>query len=165
MHAENIISKVWENYLNSIGETSGSTEKIFSYWHFDNNEDSANALADLVLEGRKKATASSLWVFEHDNEPIPKSGDYSIILNWSGVPKAIIKTTKVTIVQFNEVKQEFAEKEGEGDLSLEYWRKVHIDFFSRECARIGKQFTETMPVVCEEFELVYRVDEMIRGSI
>ncbi|MCT4606010.1 MAG: ASCH domain-containing protein [Marinisporobacter sp.] len=28
--------------------------------------------------------------------------------------------------------EEFAKTEGEGDKSLKYWRKVHIDFFTRE---------------------------------
>lgn len=46
-------------------------------------------------------------------------------------------------------------KEGEGDGSLEYWRNVHDEFFSKEMAEIGKLFDEDMPVVCEEFELVF----------
>ncbi len=48
-----------------------------------------------------------------------------------------------------------AYKEGEGDRSLEYWRKVHIDFLTRELAEINKAFTKKTQVVCEEFELVY----------
>jgi uncharacterized protein YhfF len=46
-------------------------------------------------------------------------------------------------------------KEGEGDRSLEYWRKVHIDFLTHELSEINKTFTENTLVVCEEFELVY----------
>ena len=38
---------------------------------------------------------------------------------------------------------------------LEYWRKVHMDFLTRELAEINKIFTENTLVVCEEFELVY----------
>ena len=51
--------------------------------------------------------------------------------------------------------QEHAYKEGEGDRSLEYWRKVHIDFLTRELAEINKAFTKKTQLVCEEFELVY----------
>ena len=41
--------------------------------------------------------------------------------------------------------------EGEGDKSLDYWRKVHIKFFEEE---FGDKFNEDMEVLCEEFELV-----------
>ena len=66
-----------------------------------------------------------------------------------------MKTTKVYVTAFDQVSQEHAYKEGEGDRSLEYWRKVHIDFLTRELAGINKAFTKKTQVVCEEFELVY----------
>ena len=52
-----------------------------------------------------------------------------------------------------------AAKEGEGDLSLDYWKKVHIEFFTKECEDAGDKFTEDMPVVFVEFELVYPVQK------
>lgn len=45
--------------------------------------------------------------------------------------------------------------EGEGDMSLEYWRKIHRVFFTEELKDLEKEFTEDMMVVCEEFEVVY----------
>ncbi|MGO1528704.1 MAG: ASCH domain-containing protein, partial [Senegalia sp. (in: firmicutes)] len=44
----------------------------------------------------------------------------------------------------------------EGDKSLEYWRKAHINFFSRELEKYDIEFSEDMPVVFEEFEVVYK---------
>ena len=158
MSSSNTVKQVWEAYLNLIGETTQTTQKKYIYWHFGNSEKGANALAELVSIGKKKATASALWVYEHDNEPVPQIGDYSIIVDWAGDPKVIIKTINVEILPFIEVTQEFAAKEGEGDLSLNYWRRVHRDFFDQECSRIGRQYIDNMPVVCEEFELVYQVD-------
>lgn len=49
-----------------------------------------------------------------------------------------------------------AQKEGEGDLSLGYWRRVHEIYFSNECKRLGKHFTDKMLVVFEEFEVIYQ---------
>ncbi|CDG98527.1 hypothetical protein XBP1_330035 [Xenorhabdus bovienii str. puntauvense] len=40
-------------------------------------------------------------------------------------------------------------KEGEGDLSLSYWRKEHQNFFEREGT-----YSENMELVFEEFELI-----------
>lgn len=44
----------------------------------------------------------------------------------------------------------------EGDGSLLYWQSAHRAFFGRECASAGREFTETMLVVCERFAVVYR---------
>lgn len=155
----NLIRQVWKSFLHSIGETVETTDKTFTSWHFDVTERSANSLLDLVIAGKKKATACSPWIFEYDKEPLPKAGDYSIITNWDGVPKAIIRTKKVEILPFKEVTETFAAKEGEGDLSLNFWRRAHEEYFTYECSRIGKQFTEDMPVFCEEFDLVFTVDD------
>ncbi len=49
--------------------------------------------------------------------------------------------------------------EGEGDKSLAYWRKVHEDFFRDEYAACGLEFSQDIPVVCEEFELLMKAEE------
>ena len=67
----------------------------------------------------------------------------------------MIRTTKVYCRPFREVSAEHAFKEGEGDRSLDYWREVHRDFFTREMDAAGLTFDEDMPVVCEEFLRVY----------
>ena len=46
-------------------------------------------------------------------------------------------------------------REGEGDLSLSYWRKVHREVFCEMLAEAGLPFQPAMPVLCEEFEKVY----------
>lgn len=152
-----ILDEVWNHYLHSIGESIETTDKTYTSWYFDTTEESANELLDLVLIGKKRATASAPWVYEHDNEPLPKVGDYSIVTKWDGKPGAIITTKNIEILPFKDVTADFAAKEGEGDLSLTYWRKVHEKFFTEECSVIGKQFTEDMPVLCEEFEVVFIV--------
>jgi len=53
------------------------------------------------------------------------------------------------LVRFCDVTEEFARKEGEGDLSLEYWQKEHKRFFSG----VG-HFSEDMELITEEFEVV-----------
>jgi hypothetical protein len=42
----------------------------------------------------------------------------------------------VATVPFEEVSEEFAAIEGEGDGSLRYWREVHWTYFGRVCKRI-----------------------------
>ena len=68
----------------------------------------------------------------------------------------IIKTLKVYVTEFNQVSEEHAFKEGEGDRSLDYWRKVHESFLTNELASVNKSFNENTKVVCEEFEVMYK---------
>ena len=45
--------------------------------------------------------------------------------------------------------------EGEGDRTLAHWRKVHEIFFRRQFEKEPHKFDETMPLVCQRFEVVY----------
>ncbi|MCR4684846.1 MAG: ASCH domain-containing protein [Lachnospiraceae bacterium] len=66
----------------------------------------------------------------------------------------IIQTTNVYTVPFDQVSEEHAYREGEGDRTLDYWRSVHREFFLEELKEIGKTFDEGLEVVCEEFEVL-----------
>ncbi len=112
--------------------------------------------AELVLKGEKRATAGLLWGYEEEDEPLPEIGQLTVITNWAKMPQCIIETTSVEIRPFDEVDAEFAFEEGEGDKSLEFWRKVHWKFFSHECQELGKDPHEKMPVILERFKIVFR---------
>lgn len=122
-------------------------------WHFDLTESAANYLLGLVLAGKKRATASSLRGYEMEGEPIPKAGDLSVITDWDGNPRCVIRTTNVRILPFDEITFDIARLEGE-DECLESWRQHHRSFFGAESKEIGYVFDEQMPVIFEEFEVV-----------
>ena len=112
-------------------------------------------LADLVLKGEKTATASAYDLYQIDGEPIPQAGTFDVILDGQGQAVCIIKVTKVTVVPFNQVSAEHAFKEGEGDKSLAYWRKVHEEVFRPWLEEVGFTFNQDSKVVLEEFHKVY----------
>ena len=116
-------------------------------------------LLALIRAGRKRGGASLLWAYESDSEPIPSVGDTEIVVNHRNAPSLVTRITEVQILPFNQVSAQFAAREGEGDSSLEYWRKAHWAFFSRECHRIGCVPSEIMPVVCSSFEVLNVVPE------
>ena len=140
-------AEMWERFCEKSG-----IKADYDDWAFGGAPD---ALAELVLNGIKTATASAYPLYEQEHEPLPKAGDYSVILNTKGEAVCIIRTTKVYVVPFREVSADHAFREGEDDRSLESWRKVHRDFFTREMNDEGLSFDEDMPVVCEEFMRVY----------
>ncbi|MBQ2952137.1 MAG: ASCH domain-containing protein [Clostridia bacterium] len=124
----------------------------FDAWAYGADPDE---LARLTLAGRKRATASALPLYEAEGETVPHAGEYSIILDSRGDAVCIVRTTQVSIIPFCRVSAAFAAREGEGDLSLAWWRQVHESYFTRVMSEAGLTFTHDMPVVCEEFEVVY----------
>ena len=123
-----------------------------SAWAFGGAPDE---LAGLVCRGIKAATSSAFELYALENEPLPKVGDFSVILGSRDEAWCIIRTARVYTVPFCEVPARHAFLEGEGDRSLEYWRRVHRKFFSECLAAHGIAFTEDTPVCCEEFSLEY----------
>lgn len=131
------------------------TEDFYEAFCFGDSEALADELAALVLQGRKRATAGLVRVFEADAKPLPQPGSSSIVKNWAGQPLCLIETTRVDVLPFDQVTAEFAHEEGEGDRSLASWRRNHEAFFGRECRRIGHEPRPDMPVACERFRLVH----------
>ena len=60
------------------------------------------------------------------------------------------------VVPFKDVDAEHARLEGEGDLSLDYWRSVHEKLFRQWLTEAGTAFSEDTKVVLERFKTVYR---------
>lgn len=132
------------------------TSRFLEAFHFDDNEPGANELAALVVNGRKRATAALLWAYDLEGKRVPEPSDLSIVTDFRGNEVCIIEILRVDIVPFAQVSAEFAATEGEGNGSLEYWRRAHEAYFGRECKRIGRTPGPDMPVVCERFEVVFR---------
>jgi uncharacterized protein YhfF len=126
-------------------------------WHFGDGEALARELADLVLHGRKRATAGLLWDAEDDPNATPVPGGYSLVTDFAGAPLMILRTSQVETRRFGDVDAGFAAAEAEGDGSLASWRAGHWDYFSRRCEAIGRVPSEDMPVLLERFDLIYPV--------
>ncbi len=149
------VKEMWDKYISISGK---SINTPYESWHFCNNEADANELAKLTLLGIKRATASLYKSFEAENEPIPKIGDLIVITNWDSEAVCIIEVKKVEILPFKDITKEHAKIEGEGDKSLEYWRRGHINFFTEETKELGIEFNEELEVIFETFQVVYPVD-------
>lgn len=148
--------QLWNQYLDTL-QSEQASALTYTAWHFDDNEKAADALVKLVLSGEKKGTSSNLWVYEKKGEVIPQVEELSVILNWQGEAKCIIQTVNIEIIPYEDITEEFAAMEGEGDKSLAYWKSVHKPFFTRECARVGVVFDDSMSVICETFDVVYKI--------
>lgn len=123
-------------------------------WAFGATVSHANELLALVLAGTKTATAGALWDYEADGEPLPAEGRFDIVLDGEGIPRALLRNIRVSVVRFDEVDAEHAWLEGEGDRSLAMWRSDHEKFFTHHASH-DRGFASDMPVVLERFELFH----------
>ncbi|ANS73698.1 hypothetical protein AWM70_03180 [Paenibacillus yonginensis] len=114
---------------------------------------SADELAELVVKGKKTATTSGFVFYELEQAALPEEGEYYIVLDGREEPVAVIQIQSVDVVPMDEVTEEFALAEGEGDYS--YWWDAHEKFFTELLREHHMEFSPNLLVVCERFKKVY----------
>jgi uncharacterized protein YhfF len=153
---EEKVTAYWQEFMSVLPPDSPYRTKTFIAEGWGDSPEMADELGELIARGIKTATCSALWEWEAEGNPIPQKGQITVVVNGEGHPLCIVETTEVTIRQYNEVDSDFAQAEGEGDFSLDYWREAHRNFFSRTLQKIGREFKEDMPLVCERFQVIYK---------
>src|SRR5699024_10509977 len=105
--------------------------KDYDVWAFGNSKEVADKLLGLVLEEKKTATSSNYNLYELGKEKVPFVGLYNIILDGNGTAAAILVTTSIEIIPFEEVSKE-------------------------QLKGTNQEFNYQIPIVCERFKLVYK---------
>ena len=147
------VENFWREFVSQTPEINPETP--YQVWYFGNTSEMARALAELVIAGKKRATASLVEIYESHPELAPVEGCYNVVTDFEGNPQCVIQTTEIRHIPFTEVDAAFVFDEGEGDQSLEYWRGVHWAYFTKEAADFGLEFNEKSLVCCERFKLLF----------
>jgi uncharacterized protein YhfF len=114
---------------------------------------STNTMYALILSGEKTITTTSPWLYEADPAQRPVVGGYSVLLDAGGQAAAVIRTTEVKELPFDQVTADDSRFEGR---PLAAWRELHVNFFNRELKPLGREWSATMPVTLERFEVACR---------
>ncbi|MVM35059.1 ASCH domain-containing protein [Spirosoma sp. HMF4905] len=120
------------------------------WWHelnqfsFGDSAEMADELAALVVQGIKTGTS---WLVSEGQQTFV--GQQHVVLNGAGRPVAVIETTELRQLPYNEVDAAFAYDSGEEDRSLANWRLGYQRFYERQ----GK-FAIDMLMYCERFKLI-----------
>jgi uncharacterized protein YhfF len=114
---------------------------------FGDSPELADELCGLVLAGKKHATC---WPVSEGQQTFV--GKKMVVLDGAGQPAAVVETLELTMRRFDEVDRSFAFDEGEGDRTLEYWRRAHRRYFTRRGA-----FSPDMLLWCERFRVIARL--------
>ena len=153
------IAEFWRVAGSSLGLSDDSSRCAYTFAEPNDDPEvvaEIDALAELALAGQKRGTAHLEIQFDKDGIPMRKVGDYWIVLKCDGSPVCVVRIIGIEIVPFNQVGPVFAASEGEGDLSLDYWREGHRAYFEEQCERWGVSWRDDYPVVCESFIVVHR---------
>jgi uncharacterized protein YhfF len=154
----NQLSKIetfWQRYLSTLSEEDQKNAPPYIVDQFADTPEAATKVGKLVRDGVKTTTSSLVWGLEHIGEPLPKVGDIELIVDGNGEPLCIIELIEVEIKPFNAVDEQFAFEYGEGDRTLAFWLRDNWDFLSRWCREIGREPSETMPLVFQRFRVLY----------
>ncbi|HVR68286.1 MAG TPA: ASCH domain-containing protein, partial [Verrucomicrobiae bacterium] len=122
---------------------------------FGDSPGMADELAELVINGPKRATAGLARDFGPDGEPMPTVGEHVVVIDGRGAPLCIWRTMEVQVKPLIEVDDAFAWDEGEGDRSRDDWLRAHRNYFTRQAAREGFDFHDRIETVFERFALVW----------
>ena len=105
------IDDFWEEARAAAGLTA---EAVPPAWSFADLPALADELLGLVLDGTKTATSSLQWYYDEGGETMPAVGDLSIVLDSTGRPRALIRTTEVEIRPFEEISDRARVPRGRG---------------------------------------------------
>ena len=82
------VSKQVEEFWQEFCEAENlNSQTPFQVWHFGIGREDAEELSDLVLQGKKTATASLVWEYDDKPEDAPITGGYSVVTDFDGNPK------------------------------------------------------------------------------
>jgi uncharacterized protein YhfF len=104
-----------QSFRRAFRRHTGLDHNNYVVGSFGDSPEMATELADLVMAGIKRATASLARDYGESREPMPQPGDFVMMLDGEGRPRFIWRTTEVTIKPLSEVDEAFAWDEGEGN--------------------------------------------------
>jgi uncharacterized protein YhfF len=150
----NVVHNFWNDYLSTLPDEQ-RTQRYSEASSWGNSDELADRIAQLISSGEKTTTSRLEWDREKANDPIPKIGDKSIVLDAQQNPVCVTEVTDVYIIAFNQVDAEFVFRYGEGSRDMNFWNKNMWEYYEAECLELGLQATPDMPMICEVFKVVF----------
>lgn len=148
------VSEMWNNYIKSNSEFASNEIPESDFFH--TNKEDANRLAQLILNGEKKAGSSLYSLYKKYNVAIPKAGRKQIVTDFDGKALAIIEITRVDTIPFNQISASYAKLDmGTHIEPLKKWKKAHWNFFEGFMKESGDKPTDDMLIVCEYFKTIW----------
>jgi uncharacterized protein YhfF len=146
--------RMWRDYA-AVHPAAVQACPEYTVEQFGDSARLADELLDLVVKGRKRATAELVAEFVARGQVLPRVGSHWMACDGTGIPRIVIRSIELRIGTFDEVDASFAFDEGEDDRSLQSWRAQHRRYWERTCAARGVTWSEDDEIVLERFAVVW----------
>ncbi|MCI8608601.1 MAG: ASCH domain-containing protein [Firmicutes bacterium] len=144
---------LWEDFSKNRSELRDYPYEI---WKFvENTEYRKNTIAR-IFYGDICGESYSVDYFEANGQPLPQVGQYHVVCDMVGKAYFVVETVAVTQCTFETITPALARIEGCS--SIEQWKRFFGEKYQRLCERMEIEFSDTFPLLFEEFKIVY-IDE------
>jgi uncharacterized protein YhfF len=154
-HLKPIERTFWNEHLAQLSPALKSRDPTV-HAAFAGDRTITDALIRLYLDGKKSAGSGLVKDYLSAGDPLPKAGDYWIVLDNLDQPRCLLKTVRVEINVFRYIPASVAAAEGEGDLSVAHWKRSHREFYLPSLSKWDIADIDEADVITEHFELVHR---------
>jgi uncharacterized protein YhfF len=127
----------------------GEEARYYSPMSIGSAPEHANEGAALILSGVKTLTSSAFW--DYPDGKIPFVGALSVLVDGARRPRGIVETMRVEIMPFHAINEGMAQDYGEGDKTVDWWRRAMGEFYQASAARHGAAFADDTPLIWEWF--------------
>lgn len=149
------IEVFWRSFLDSQSDSAEANERFYESFRVGSRDESADEGARLILNKEKTATSSLLWEYDASGSRLPHIGSFSVVENGMRKPVCVVKTTWIEVIPFGDVDAQFAYEYGEGNRTLEGWRKMFWEYYSEVCETMNREMSNEAPLVCERFQVIF----------
>ena len=147
-------STMWNAYWRAHPDQVG-LDDVPTVERFGDHAELSDALLDLVVSGRKRATATLVKEFAADGVPLPRVGSHWIACDASGAPRVILRSTELRLGTIADADEAFAVDEAEDDRSLEAWLVSHRRYWDRVCAALEIEWSDDLEILFERFTVAW----------
>lgn len=148
---EDIYQDFWAAFLEQTDAPENSYCSRYTY--FGTGEAESVEILEQLLRGEKTAISHCVPYYIVTRSPMPKAGDYTMVTDFYGNPCCILRCTGVVIEPVNELSEDVAKLECQGELPA--WREKKAEEFQALSKRAGFHYNEGLPVLMELVEVVF----------
>lgn len=146
--------KVYD-FWEKVKKEKGIQDDFNDAWGFGDNPELKQEMIELILNGKKRTSTNLLIESKLAGYPDSRIGAYHIILDGEDNPTAVIRTVQLTLGKLEDVSDDHAYWEGEGDRTRETYLNEHIKYYKRIGEQLGFEFNLDLELEFERFKLIY----------
>lgn len=108
-----------------------------------------------ITTDNKHGTFTLPWILERTGQPVTKVGTLITLIDYGGAPTLVLRITGNEVIKFGDIDERVTNLDGPPVRDVKVWKPVHRDFWNGVLKKYDMAVTDDMPVLVEQFELVY----------